>query len=106
MQVGSTGYSYDANGNMITRGSQTIAWDVENRPVTVSDNGTIAEFVCDGDGTLSFNIAAIVYHILSQRYLSGVNHRPRHNISLPAEISTLIDLLAVIISVSVSRKDL
>jgi len=48
--VGATGYTYDANGNMTARGSQTIAWDVENRPVSVSDNGTVTTFVYDGDG--------------------------------------------------------
>jgi RHS repeat-associated protein len=48
--VGSTGYAYDNNGNMTTRDSQTITWDVENRPVSVSDNGTTATFIYDGDG--------------------------------------------------------
>jgi RHS repeat-associated protein len=46
--VGSTSYAYDANGNMTTRGSQTITWDVENRPVTVTGG---ASFVYDGDGS-------------------------------------------------------
>jgi RHS repeat-associated protein len=45
--VGSTSYAYDANGNMTTRGSQTITWDVENRPGTVTGG---ASFVYDGDG--------------------------------------------------------
>ena len=35
---------------MVTRGSQTITWDAENRPVTVSENGTAITFVYDGDG--------------------------------------------------------
>jgi len=46
-QVGSTSYSYDANGNMTARGAQTITWDVENRPLTVTGGAT---FVYDGDG--------------------------------------------------------
>ncbi|MBI4330308.1 MAG: hypothetical protein HY673_03390 [Chloroflexi bacterium] len=29
--AGSTSYAYDANGSMVTRGSQTLTWDVENR---------------------------------------------------------------------------
>jgi uncharacterized protein RhaS with RHS repeats len=29
-------YSYDSNGNMITRGSQTLAWDIDNRVTSVS----------------------------------------------------------------------
>ncbi len=51
--VGGISYTYDANGNMTYRGSdnQTITWDAENRPVTVSENGTvIATFIYDGDG--------------------------------------------------------
>jgi YD repeat-containing protein len=35
-QIGSTSYTYDANGNMTTRGSQTLTWDAENRLVSVS----------------------------------------------------------------------
>jgi RHS repeat-associated protein len=45
--IGSTSYAYDANGNMTTRGTQTITWDVENRPLTVTGGAT---FVYDGDG--------------------------------------------------------
>ena len=44
-------YDYDNNGNMLTRGDQSISWDVENRPVSVSVDATeIAGFVYDGDG--------------------------------------------------------
>jgi RHS repeat-associated protein len=39
--------TYDLNGNMTARGSQTLTWDVENRLVTVSGG---ASFVYDGDG--------------------------------------------------------
>ena len=46
-QVGSTSYAYDANGNMTTRGAQTISWNVDNQPATIS-GGT--SFVYDGDG--------------------------------------------------------
>jgi RHS repeat-associated protein len=49
--VGGTGYAYDANGNMVTRGAQTLTWDAENRPATVSVNGTvISQLFYDGDG--------------------------------------------------------
>lgn len=48
--VGNTTYAYDANGNMTTRGSQTLTWDAENRLVGVSDNGTTMSAVYDGDG--------------------------------------------------------
>ncbi|MBI4297562.1 MAG: hypothetical protein HY676_03425 [Chloroflexi bacterium] len=29
--MGATSYSYDNNGNMIARGSQTLTWDAESR---------------------------------------------------------------------------
>jgi RHS repeat-associated protein len=45
--MGSTNYAYDANGNMTTRGTQTLTWDVENRLSTVTGG---ASFVYDGDG--------------------------------------------------------
>ncbi|MFC1870993.1 hypothetical protein ACFLYF_01120 [Chloroflexota bacterium] len=36
---------------MTTRDDQTITWDVENRPVSISEGQTtIATFVYDGDG--------------------------------------------------------
>jgi RHS repeat-associated protein len=44
--VGATSYVYDANGNMVSRGGQTITWDCENRPVSVG----ASTFVYDGDG--------------------------------------------------------
>jgi hypothetical protein len=45
--VGSTSYLYDNNGNMTTRGTQTLTWDVENRPLTVIGG---ASFIYNGDG--------------------------------------------------------
>ncbi len=35
---------------MTDRGSQEIEWDAENRPVKITTNGTVTEFVYDGDG--------------------------------------------------------
>jgi RHS repeat-associated protein len=43
--VGGAGYAYDANGNMVTRGGQTITWDAENRPVSVSENGETVLYI-------------------------------------------------------------
>lgn len=48
--VGTMNYTYDANGNMITRGSQTLNWDIENRLISVSGGGASAAFFYDGDG--------------------------------------------------------
>lgn len=47
--VGSTTYVYDANGNMTTRGSQTLTWDAENSLTSVNTSPTTT-FVYDGDG--------------------------------------------------------
>jgi RHS repeat-associated protein len=35
---------------MLTRKNQNITWDAENRPVSISQNGTTAYFIYDGDG--------------------------------------------------------
>lgn len=51
--INGTVYTYDNNGNMVYRGSanQTITWDVENKPVSISENGVpIATFIYDGNG--------------------------------------------------------
>jgi len=48
--VGNTSYEYDANGNMITRGNQTITWDYANMPISVTDGGNTSQFVYDGNG--------------------------------------------------------
>ena len=45
-----TPYAYDANGNMASGAGRTISYDVENRPVTVTLNGTTTTMVYDGDG--------------------------------------------------------
>jgi RHS repeat-associated protein len=52
--TGTTSYAYDANGNMTTRGTQTITWDVENRPLTVTGGTSL---VYDGDGNRIEQIA-------------------------------------------------
>jgi 16S rRNA (guanine(966)-N(2))-methyltransferase RsmD len=40
-------HAYDANGNMTTRGAQTLTWDVENRLTAVTGGAGMAY---DGDG--------------------------------------------------------
>ncbi|MBI2851988.1 MAG: hypothetical protein HYX84_02630, partial [Chloroflexi bacterium] len=52
--VGATSYTYDANGNMLTRGSDNITWDADNRPVTIKNipSGTISRWKLDeGQGS-------------------------------------------------------
>ncbi|MBI4302735.1 MAG: hypothetical protein HY665_00135 [Chloroflexi bacterium] len=52
--VDARSYQYDNNGNMYTRGTasgnQTITWDAENRPVSITGAGANATFIYDGDG--------------------------------------------------------
>jgi RHS repeat-associated protein len=48
--VGETSYTYDANGNMTVRDNQTLTWDVENRPVSITDGENTSTFVYDGNG--------------------------------------------------------
>ena len=35
---------------MTARGSQSITWDVENRPVSIAEGGSTSTFVYDGEG--------------------------------------------------------
>ena len=47
---GSTTYTYDANGSMTARGTQTIKYDPEQRPILVQDGFSIHRATYDGDG--------------------------------------------------------
>ncbi len=47
---GSTTYTYDANGSMTARGTQTIKYDPEQRPILVQDGVSIHRASYDGDG--------------------------------------------------------
>ena len=42
-----TSYTYDANGNMLTRGAQTLTWDAENRLASVVSGTTTTTFAYD-----------------------------------------------------------
>ncbi|MGB0911200.1 MAG: RHS repeat-associated core domain-containing protein, partial [Nitrospirales bacterium] len=48
--AGSNTYVYDANGNMTSGAGRTIAYDHENRPTSITKNGTTTNFLYDGDG--------------------------------------------------------
>ncbi len=48
--AGSKSYTYDANGNMTSGADRTITYDHENRPVTITKNGTTTTMLYDGDG--------------------------------------------------------
>jgi len=43
-------YTYDANGIVTNRGSDTFAWDYENRLTSTTIGGTTTSFTYRGDG--------------------------------------------------------
>ena len=47
---GTTTYTYDANGSMTARGTQSIKYDPEQRPILVQDGTSIHRAAYDGDG--------------------------------------------------------
>jgi RHS repeat-associated protein len=49
-QAGSTGYSYDQNGNEKTAGSRTLGYDLANRLATTTSGSTTTTYTYDGDG--------------------------------------------------------
>src|SRR5205823_576199 len=48
--AGGTGYSYDLNGNVTARGSDTFAWDHENRMTQSVVGGVTTIYAYNGDG--------------------------------------------------------
>lgn len=48
--IGSSGYAYDASGNMTNDGSNTLAYDGENRLVTATNLGNSGTYSYDGNG--------------------------------------------------------
>lgn len=53
-RINSTGYSYDANGNMIADPNHSYQHDAENRLISV-DNGATASYTYDGNGMKVIN---------------------------------------------------
>ena len=47
---GSTTYTYDANGSLTAKGTQTIKYDPEQRPIRIQDGRSIHRSAYDGDG--------------------------------------------------------
>lgn len=48
--AGANTYTYDANGNMLTGAGRTYTWNLENKPLTITQAGQTTTFVYDGDG--------------------------------------------------------
>ncbi len=49
-QVGSTTYTYDANGNMLSRGADTFQYDYENRLTQATVGGLATQYAYNADG--------------------------------------------------------
>ena len=47
---GTTTYTYDANGSLTAKGTQTIKYDPEQRPILVQDGSNYSRAAYDGDG--------------------------------------------------------
>ena len=47
---GSTAYTYDANGSMTAKGTQTVKYDPEQRPIRIQDGTSVHRATYDGDG--------------------------------------------------------
>ncbi|OWV82249.1 hypothetical protein ATY77_03155 [Rhizobium sp. R634] len=50
-QIGAKAISYDANGNMVSDGTRTLAWDGSNRLSTVTQNGATVTLAYGPDGS-------------------------------------------------------
>ncbi len=45
-----TSFTWDNNGNQLTKGNQTFTWDNANRLVSLTNGGTSASYTYNGDG--------------------------------------------------------
>ena len=49
-RITTSGYSYDANGNLTNDGFNTLVYDAENRAVSASNTGSSGTYTYDGNG--------------------------------------------------------
>jgi len=49
-RINSTGYAYDANGNMTNDGVNTLVYDAENRSTSASNGSSAGAYIYDGNG--------------------------------------------------------
>ncbi len=49
-RINTSGYAYDANGNMINDGNNTLVYDAENRAVSATNGGASGTYTYDGNG--------------------------------------------------------
>jgi YD repeat-containing protein len=69
---GLNNYSYDNCGNMISGAGRSIAYDAENRPIQITKNGVVTEFVYDGDGKRVKKRATENAMVTSTVYVEGL----------------------------------
>jgi|GEM_PF-1068994 len=92
--MGGNTYTYDANGNQITRSiandgqnndEYELLYDAENRLVEVKkDSATIAKFVFDGDGKRVIGIEnGKTVHYIGGHYEVDVSDQTQENVSIP-----------------------
>ena len=74
-------YTYDANGNMITRVegglTYTQTFDAENRLISVSVSGQTTQFIYDGDGNLIKKINPTGSPVSKTIYVGGLYEEDR-----------------------------
>jgi RHS repeat-associated protein len=62
--VGTTAFSYDANGNLLQDASRSYTWDAENRLLSISGSGYTSTFGYDGLGRrVAVNDSGVVTHL-------------------------------------------
>ncbi len=49
-RISTSGYAYDANGNLTNDGNNTLVYDAENRAVSVTNGGASGTYTYDGNG--------------------------------------------------------
>src|SRR6185503_13165249 len=49
--VGSAGYTYDANGNLLTGGGRTYTWNAENQPTQIDRTFFSEYYLYNGDNS-------------------------------------------------------
>jgi RHS repeat-associated protein len=78
--AGNNAYTYDGNGNMLTRVESNITytqkWDTENRLTTVTNTATspniVSKFIYDGDGNRVMQLVISGTSILTTAYASAI----------------------------------
>jgi RHS repeat-associated protein len=70
--VGPNSYTYDANGNMTARGSQTLTWDTENRVSQVTWGGNTTTMTYESDGRRVKKVEGGVTLVYPNRYYTKI----------------------------------